>query len=197
MSVDDLRGLHEGETCWIVGKGPSLRYLTPGHFMDDGPVITINQALEIVQAFGISNPLYSLQKDARDGELVQPLSCVTVILQAGRSEHRFAQHERRVVVDIEAEMGFAPDEMSIRMAVFIARVMDCERINFVCCDSLTGHDDYRRLDVESGKVVQAYAGAYRRVKPLVLADVAGMAHGFVVPRRPRTEDRGRKTDDSV
>lgn len=196
MLLDELRGLHPGETCWIVGKGPSLRYLRAGHFKDDGPVITINQALIPVQGFGLTNPIYSLQKDGREGELVQPLSDVTVILQAGRSEQHFAEHPHRVVVNIAQEMGFEADEMSIRMAVFIAKEMGCARIVFMSCDSLTGHDDYRRLDVESGQVVQAYAGAYRRVRPLVLKDVAGIPHGFVIPKlATETQRHGEKIDE--
>jgi len=180
--LNALRHKHPGETCWIVGKGPSLRYLRAEHF-GQGPVIALSHAIMPVQELGLPNPLYLWEKDGRDG--FEPIHMdVTIILQAGEdySEHRWPEHPRRVIADPEQEMNFLAPEMSIRMAVVMAHVMGCTEIVFVCCDSLIS-EDYRRLDVMSGKIVEANEGAYRRIKPILFEDLnaSGIAHRFVLP----------------
>lgn len=40
MNWDDLSGLHQGKTLWVLGSGPSLNFLTPEFFADKITVST-------------------------------------------------------------------------------------------------------------------------------------------------------------
>jgi len=181
--LETLRDLYVGETAWIVGKGPSLKYLQAEHF-GEGPIITINESILIVQVLGLCNPIFSMQKDGDNGigTAVYPRRDIPVILQRpGYSENCLPDHPVRIFVKPQEDFGFAHSEMSVRMCVRIAKVMGCARIVFVCCDSLV-NGDVRRLDVITRTIVNANSGAYGYVKPLVLKDVADMPHDFVLPR---------------
>lgn len=180
MSLKNLQHKHPGETCWIVGKGPSLRYLRAEHF-GAGPVIAISHAIMPVQALGLPNPIYLWEKDGRDGfEAIR--EDVTIILQVGEgySEHLWPSHPLRVLVDPVTEMDFLEPEMSVRMALRISQEMGCEQVVFVCCDSLCS-EEYRRLEVASGEVVEANVGAYLRIKGIILEDLTEIPHTFIVP----------------
>lgn len=175
-----LKDLHAGQECWIVGKGPSLGNLRRDYF-GDGPVITINEAILIVQELGLPNPIYSLQKDGYVNVMVRPKDDVTLILQANLSESWFPDHPKRLILDPVAAWGFKVTEMSIRMCIALAKLMGCYRISFLCCDSLV-HDDFRVFDVKKGCAVpNPWSGAYGYVRPLVQADVKDMPHRFVIP----------------
>lgn len=165
MILKDLRGVHTGETAWIVGKGPSLMNLRAGHF-GAGPVIAMNAAIMIVQALGLPNPLYAMQKD---GCSHQPCVCrprgdqpalvilkestVLFLQRPGFSERCFPMHANVIFVQPEKELQLPTHAMSIRMCAAIARLMGCSKIVFVACDSLA-NGDIRRVDFWSGGIVQ-------------------------------------------
>ena len=194
--VDELRELYAGETAWIVGKGPSLKHLRAAHF-GEGPVITMNESILIVQKLGLANPIYSMQKDgchmASVEErcvrvcqvqlpMVYPHRNIPVILQdPGFSDLCLPDHPLRLHVDPVAELGFTEATvMSVLMCIAITNLMGCNGINFVCCDSLVG--DMRTINVatlESSK--NNFAGHYGHVVPEVLARVQDIAHKIIVP----------------
>lgn len=196
--VKQLVGIHPGETAWIVGKGPSLVYLRAEHF-GPGPVITINQAILVVQDLGLSNQLYSMQKDGcsdrstcpvcpkERASMVYPHQDVTVILQSHcdgmpYSEYCLPDHPRRILIEPTKELGFdRADVMSIRMCAAIARIMGCASIVFVCCDSLA-NGDTRRLDVLTGEIVQDEGTIhYVHNNPRLLEDIGSFPYSTLTP----------------
>jgi len=80
------------------------------------------------------------------------------------------------------ELGFELEsEMVIRLAIRIARVMGCERIIFLCCDSLTD-GSLETFDVITKEITLTTAAQYYEyVIPLVLADVEEFPHEFITP----------------
>lgn len=197
-AVERLRDLYTRQTAWIVGKGPSLLHLCTDHF-GAGPVIVLNQAVLMVQELGLSNPIYSMQKDGcgatcEDARcmkcgfrppMVYPRKDVTVILQEpDYSEFCLWEHKKRMLVNVQ-DLGFElKSEMAIRMAIRIAQVMGCERIVFLCCDSLT-NGSVETFDVITKDFELTSAGQYYAyVAPLVLADVEDFPHEFITPAPP-------------
>jgi hypothetical protein len=183
--LDTLHNLYPGQTAWIVGKGPSLQHLRAEHF-GEGPIITINESILIVQELGLANPIFSMQKDgdAGLGRAVYPRRDIPVILQRpGYSERSLPEHPVRIYVNPSQDLNLLHSEMSVRLCIRIAKLMGCTKIVFVCCDSLV-NGDMRRLDVEGRTIVPANSGAYMFVKPLVLKDVETMEHDFVLPKEP-------------
>lgn len=194
-AVEQLEDLYQGQTAWIVGKGPSLEHLRLEHF-GAGPVIALNQTVLLVQELGLSNPIYSMQKDGcgatcEDARcmkcgfrppMVYPHKDVTVILQEpDYSEFCLWEHKKRMWVNVQ-DLGFELEsEMVIRMAIRIAQVMGCERIVFLSCDSLT-NGSLETFDVITKEVeLTGAAQYYAYVAPLVIADVEEYPHEFITP----------------
>jgi hypothetical protein len=198
-AVQELKDRYDGQSAWIVGKGPSLAYLTADHFTDPGPVLTINESILIVQELDIPNPLYSMQKDGcawlpladHCGPVcqVKPPMCypkeeVTVILQdPGFSERCLPDHELKLWVDPTRELSFLePAEMSVMMCIRLAMLMGCVIIHFVSCDSLVG--DYRTIDVRTRLAYNTGdSGYYAYVVPRIRAEMEGFPHRIVTPGR--------------
>jgi hypothetical protein len=184
MSIDSLRGAHPGQTGQIVGKGPSLKYLTGEHF-GPGPVLALNDAIIAVEWLGLSNPLYSLQKDGNPHHMTRPGDDVTLILQStpGYSSAWFPEHPQRLLVDPRAELHFADDSvMSIRMGAAILRLMGCEQMVFISCDSLAS-DDLRTYYPRTGKTKKRCAAMYAAVIPLLFSDLEGFPYRVFTPER--------------
>ena len=192
-----LRGKHAGETAWIVGLGATIEYLTDRTF-GTGPIITMNGAIRVVQELGLSNPIYSLQKDGCDGrgvpghqcegKMFYPRTDIPAILpRRGYAEFCLPDHPTRLWLDYVSCLDLRPREMSIRIAVGLAlRIMGCARIAFVCCDSLLGDEleNMRRYYPETGKIAipSTYAN-YVNARPVVLDDVRGVPHDFFTPKQ--------------
>ena len=199
MSVRHLlkyvKNLHLGQTAWIVGKGPSLRFLQAAHF-GDGPVMAMNEAIMVVQVLGLPNRLYTMQKD---GCSHQPCVCkpqgdapplvmlkerITLFLQRpGYSELCFPKHENAVYIQPEIDMGLPADAMSIRMCAAIARCMGCSEIVFLCCDSLA-NGDIRKFDFRSGEIMEDSASVhYLPNNPRLLKDLGTFPFRCTIPER--------------
>jgi hypothetical protein len=178
--LDSLRDKHAGQDGWIVGLGPSIRYLTADYF-GSGPIVTINNAILKVQEFDIPNEMYSFQKDGYEYLTVKPKEHVNLILQRVLSAHWYEDQPKRFVIDPMLEWGFKVTEMSIRIAVALVKLMGCTKISFVCCDSLSS-EEYRRCDPSnSDALIDGQSGYYAYVKPLVQMDVKNIPHRFIVP----------------
>ena len=184
--IDEVHGMYAGKRLWIVGKGPSLLFLRHEHFMDDGPVITINEAILTVQELHLANPLYSLQKDGKPDKMVRPHNTVCLILQyPGFSENCFPQHPRRIHVTAD-ELGFGDEVtvMSVRMCIAIGKRMGCTRMSLMCCDSIA-NSDMRIYDPKVGNVLPSGAsGHYAAVIPTVKAELMNIEHEFITPKVP-------------
>src|SRR3972149_4212585 len=113
--------------------------------------------------------------------MVYPHEDVTVILQEPEySEFCLWEHKERMWVNVQ-ELGFELEsEMVIRLEIRITQVMGCERIIFLCCDSLTD-GSLETFDVITKEVELTGAGQYYAyVAPLVIADVEGLPHEFIM-----------------
>jgi len=147
VSIQALKGAHAGSTAWIVGKGPSLLMLTKEQ-LGPGPVIAINEATIAVEALGLDNVVYSLQKDAEryqdepellvitaGTEPIAPLKGATLLVHHHESPNRMAAYQPRYVFDNVADFGLEWWDFSSLSAVAIARLMGCPKVVFVSLDA--------------------------------------------------------------
>ncbi len=158
MSIAALKDKHPGSTAYIIGKGPSLAHLRPSD-IGPGPVLTLNQAISVVQVLGLPNQLYSLQKDGcetadpdtiprpcdschlhgwhRD-PVIDPYPGIAAIFSQYLSSWCLHGRPNRFVFTDE-ELGY-PDQpftMSVLEAIAFARHLGAAAIVMVCCDHLT------------------------------------------------------------
>ena len=188
MDIMDLRDIHLGLSIWIVGKGPSLRYLTPDHFPRRGVVLCLNDSLRVIRRFNLTNPLYSMQKDGDPEYMVKPGADVTLLLQeplsgSGYSSEWFPAHMKKVIISPVVELGFQYEEATAtEMAISIAKLMGCIFIHMICCDILTT-DDGRTINTWTGlsEMDDYKHSIYAHAKLRIMDDLKSIAHDFVVP----------------
>lgn len=136
--IAELDNAYPGETCWVIGRGPSLEWLRKDH-VGAGPVVAINQAITRVEELGLSNPLYSMQKD----QYFFPPHYAPVLAH----EHESARRRRE---DLEAINAYAFDNVedfglewnlpSVVSCAALAYRMGCAKVVYLCCDAATHGD---------------------------------------------------------
>jgi hypothetical protein len=154
----------------IVGRGPSLLRLTSDDF-PRGPVITINLAILEVRKLGLTNPVYTMQKDGcikhsaqyvpakrcrcpNPARMVPPIMPETVVLSVAESSRCFRKYPNRIVVDVQKEYGIPWWSMSALLAVRMAKRIGATEIRMLAFDAARG--DSRR--VEGDKLVPGDRG---------------------------------------
>lgn len=196
-----LKDRHKGETAWIVGKGPSLAHLRASD-IGPGPVITINQAIEVIQNFGLPQHVYAMQKDGcdeRDENNCRPCgSCAvrgwkrdpiidpypgiaTVFSQHLSSWCLHGRPNRYVFTD--RELGYDdPLTMSVLEAIAFAKHLGAARIVMACFDSLTVGDLATAGDeTRTPEAIAILRTNLQATVPRVLDALADIEHRFLTP----------------
>ena len=146
--ITDLKDAHAGETVWVVGTGPSLRFLRAEHF-GAGPVVAVNRSINHVRNLALPNVLYSMQKDGGDkkrcpncgthcGGINLPPPGVPLIVQYHASENCFPTWKPRYIMDLEKDFGISWWLFSVATCAHLARLMGCVKVVYLCCDSMRG-----------------------------------------------------------
>jgi hypothetical protein len=136
-SIQELRDAHKGETCRIVGKGPSLRDLGESD-IGSGPVIAIAEATVVAERLGyVPRRMYSLQKDIGNYE---PRSGCPVLLSFHESRADLPGYEPSYVFDMVSDLHLPYNGWSAVAACEIARLMGCTALDYICCDVMTTGD---------------------------------------------------------
>lgn len=152
--ITALAKAYRRQTCYVVGKGPSLLHLAARHF-GPGPVITLNQAIRTVERLALGNPILSMQKDGAypticdspcadcsqtpPGDMVRPAPGATLLLSRTTSRHCFADYEPRYLFD-EAALGLPFYAPSAVVAIRLAELFGCDGLVFVCLDAAVTGD---------------------------------------------------------
>jgi len=175
-SVQLLRDKHRGETAWIVGKGPSLAMLTKDQ-IGNGPVIAINDAVIALEAIGLNNPIYSLQKDADeyddtpdlvpridDNPSFVPIARASLLVHRLESPHRMRTYSPRYVFDNIRDFGLEWFEFSSIVAAAIAKLMGCANVVYVAHDASVSGDARTCIPKPNGGYVVHPAGTETAVE---------------------------------
>lgn len=164
--MSELRPLNvEGQTVYIIGKGPSLLNLT-AEMIGSGPVVTLNHAILYVRKLALPNPIYAMQKDGCvshgghdftpagpghvcDREIVRPEPPETAVFSLRESPHCMGWYSPRIVLDVEAFAlpWFTPSAPTATKVVIEG---GCSEIVYIAHDAYTT-GDLRRVD--DGQVV--------------------------------------------
>jgi hypothetical protein len=169
-----LAGAHNGETAYIIGKGPSLLRLTED-MLGPGPIIALNHAIAHVR--GYREPLYASKKDGcvfggqrHPGQpclnggrgMIPPEPPEILIVSKQESPDCFADYEPRYIVDVERDFGVPWYTPSAPIAAGIAILMGCSRIVFVSHDAFAIGDSRTvmngRLQQEPGQLYAINGG---------------------------------------
>lgn len=160
-SIAVLRDRHRGETCYVIGKGPSLANL---RYTDIGPgvVITLNEAIVPVQQLGLPQPIYAFQLDGaampdpdvtprpcgtcaelgwKRPPVVDPYPGIAVVFLRHFSSWCLHLRPNRYVID--QEFYQEPSTPSVLQAIAFARFIGATSLVMVAFDHLvTGDSSY-------------------------------------------------------
>ena len=181
-SIAPLRNRHPGQTCYIIGKGPSLVNLRAHHF-GPGPVLVINESIRYVQTLGLPNQIYSMQKDGCMTEdphniprpcgschlndppwqrkpVTNPYPGIAVLFSQHLSSWCLHGRPNRYVFT-DAELGYEgyPMTMSTLEAIPLARHFGCAHVVMMCFDSVTHGDLETVACVDDHHYAIEYEGA--------------------------------------
>lgn len=192
MRIAELLLAHPGSTCTIVAPGPSVRFIKAEH-VADGPIIAIYDAIVPVEALGLPNSTYALQKDGgfvcgcdHDCErcttagMVRPQRA-PLLLHEPESGDCFPGHPR-YVFGVADDLGFEGEgwSNSATCAVRLAYYMGATALRLVSFDACTTGD----LQVIEGGTAMSYdenAVAYPWACECIRRDTADIETAWVTP----------------
>lgn len=136
--ITELDNQYQGETMWVIGRGPSLEWLRSEH-IGAGPVIAINQAIRIVEDLGLPNPLYSMQKD----QFFFPPRFAAILAHEQESVRRARldlEKATTYIFDNPGDFGIEWNMPSVVSCAGLAYRMGCAKVIYLCCDASTHGD---------------------------------------------------------
>jgi hypothetical protein len=196
LPLEDLRGAHKGEICHVIGKGPSLQWLTE---VGPGPVMPISEALMVIERLDVDYPpdrwnvrsgevepaqwrvsrVYSLQKDEPCYEPKKPCA---LILSYHHSRWGYPRHDPRYLFSM-LDFTEHVQQFSVIAAAHISKLMGCSGVEYLCCDSLV-NEDRRTYEPTLGHL-RNYSTNYGGVKPELVKclESLGLTYQFTIPER--------------
>jgi glycosyltransferase involved in cell wall biosynthesis len=146
--METMRGRHAGQDIYIIGKGPSLKYLTK-EMIGEGVVITLNDAIAKIEELDIPNDVYAMEKDGyyKDNKpcfdthdcsihSIMPKKSA-LLVHKWESLNCMPDYTPRYIFDNE-ELGLNPQNPSMLSAIMIGSLMGCKKFHFVSFDAFQG-----------------------------------------------------------
>jgi len=137
--LEDLKDKHKGETCYIVGKGLSLKSIKKEHF-GEGIIITINSAIVQIEKLGLTNQIYAMMKDG-DVPDFRPQKAI-LLVSLHESNNVLEDYSPRYVFNAITltNTKYRYREFSANCALKVAQLMGCSKIKLLCFDACTMGD---------------------------------------------------------
>jgi len=150
-SISELKDIHKGKTCYIVGTGPSIMKLQAEDF-EDGFVIAVNSAIEQVEKLNLPIPVYCQYKDGNyPEEQCTVMTCgqcpkkqpvpkhAAILLHVHHAANCFPLSEPKYYFD-NLEYGLQVTDFSQMSAIRNAELMGARALIFYGFDSITRKD---------------------------------------------------------
>lgn len=143
-NLEELKSLFKDQSCYIVGKGPSLDKLRLKHFKDStAPIIGLNEAVRVVEKLNPPNPLFGLQQDAKLQDTCYPEKAS--FFASVKTASWYAGRERVYIYDPRHySLGFS--ELSVGAAIKIAQSLGAIHFTLISFDaSVNGRLEYAKV----------------------------------------------------
>ena len=149
-----LKEKYKDETGHIVAKGPSILTLTAKDF-GPGPVVTLNQAIHVIEPLNLSNDTYSLQQDGCRPWKGRPRPCpyecdknyppqkAALVLSQKLSPDCHPTYPNRYVFNPRNDLRMAWGHCSAVMAVGIVQFFGAREVKLYGFDAQAG--EYRTV----------------------------------------------------
>ena len=137
-----LENKYGNQTGYIVGKGPSLDYVSREDFPEtDSPIFCLNEAITVIQELVLPNPLYSvIDPPLKDQILVDSDSVALVNMDTGWYGH----HTQRVTYSTRA-LQLTRSPLTAEVSIKILQKTGIKKIIFLAFDAcIAGSLEYAR-----------------------------------------------------
>jgi len=168
---------------YIVGKGPSLDVVRPGHFKNiSATVIAINDSIEKIETLKLWNPVFMLQQDI--GAKTSEIDYAPVLMPP-RIQHLYPEAQRYIFEPLEHVN--ANETLSAQIAIALLKAKGCETIGMVsfdaCVDGTLGNAQCAR---QEGRDTSRYLGFCSLIKET--ATSRHVALEWITPKEKEDED---------
>jgi len=120
----DMFGKYKDMPCFIIGKGPSLDFITAGIFKSNYPILCCNDSCHKIESLNLLNPIYTIitDKKFKDKDSMIPrilnISCV----------NNYKEYYQWCTAAFLGSLGF---QHVGHMATIIAKTMGCNKIYYI------------------------------------------------------------------
>lgn len=140
MATEDIQKLKNrfnGLNCYIVGKGPSLTWLTYQDFISSGPgpVIALNHAAIKVNTLGLPMDVFAMEKDCGHGFDLGNM--ILVVHSLEKSKNYKPKHTPRYSFNNRIDFGLKPTDFSALSAIQLGLLMGCKHFILISFDAAT------------------------------------------------------------
>ena len=180
LNITIFKNLHFDETCYVIGKGPSLDSLKSNHFKNDGPIIALNDSIHKVETLGLSNPTYVVQQDPANQEMCRPKKGILFLSHRCRGWYK----------DVEKKYIYSPGEfdlpgnaLSMVVAIKLGQMFACKKFIFLAFDAhVNGNCEYAEC---LGRKSSAHGdiARYLKQKKRVSSYLSKLNTTFVIPEK--------------
>jgi len=165
-SCQHLKFIFSGSNCYIVGKGQSLEFLNASHLIDtNAPIICINESIDYIEKLNLPPGMvkFFIQQDMKPE--CHPDSKTITLLHQDIVERYKEQINRYIFTN--NSFGFQKKELTVLVAIVLAKYMGCSSIILFCFDYLTdGNSDYPSEIPDYRISIQAWSNLKERIKNL-------------------------------
>lgn len=137
VMVSTVRHSFNGQTCVIVGKGPSLDHLKKEDFTPDDVVICLNESIHKVATLGLDNTVFALQQDTKLKDLCHHPNHITFVSRQSRKF--YARYDNKILYYPE-EYKATPSSASAVCAIRIAKSLGATGFKMYCFDACVNGD---------------------------------------------------------
>lgn len=129
-NADDLKPLFKTNHCYIVGKGPSLDYITKEHFPTNDPVMCCNESVHPICDLDLPNQIIAAQQDNSLKD-----TCYNEKAHMLVSRQCRVHYNDDAYVFIPEYYNLSPSSLTVIMCIAIAKKLGVHSFTMVCFDA--------------------------------------------------------------
>ena len=127
----------DGQTIYIIGKGPSLDTLNSTHF-GPGVIVCINESIHVIEGLNLPNKTYCIQQDMSLKASCEPKRAKLLVAYAARNHYP----------DVDNKIVFHMEEFQLKscltviIAIRMAQQFGAKKLVLLGFDSINGVTEY-------------------------------------------------------
>jgi len=136
--VFENKDKYQGHDGYIIGKGPSLDYLSVDVFKDPkSPVIALNEAIHVVEALDLSNDIYGMQQDAMLKQTCQPKNAP--LMMPRTIQYFYPEMTNKYIYRLD-QFTVGMQALSAQVALALLKMWGCGFVNMISFDACTSRE---------------------------------------------------------